>query len=105
MISHNTKKIIATVGVSLLAGLSNYIGHSVGYARGLEDAIPKVDKVQENFVPTNNLEIRIEDMDHSDGKRLPETYINIGDSSYVLMYDRNGRPILKTFSFKIEREE
>ena len=59
--------------------------------------IPKVKEVQSGYVSPLDIKVRCEDLDKSDGNGLPETYFDIRDKSYILMFDSDNTPRLMEY--------
>lgn len=59
--------------------------------------------VQESFVNPRDVKITSADVDKSDGKGRPETYVSIGTNTYAFRYDTNGRPTLSPYRIEPQR--
>lgn len=53
--------------------------------------------VQEGYIAPNKVEITAEDLD---GNGEKETILKVGDDSYALMFDENGKPVLLEYEVK-----
>jgi len=58
---------------------------------------PKEETVQEGFIAPSDLEIKLEDLDHN-GE--PETIIRVGEETYLLKYDQEGKPTIQSYELK-----
>lgn len=82
-----------------ICGLAGVLGYStmnmvVLYLEGSKNSRTPI---QTGYVNPRDVKIDWEDKDKSDGKGLPETYIDIGTNSYAFHYDTNGRPTLTPY--------
>lgn len=68
--------------------------------QALSERVPDIKQVQQGYIAPSKLEIECEDIDKSDGKGLPETYIKIDGTSYVLRYDSLGNPVISRYKIK-----
>ena len=59
--------------------------------------------VQHPFINQRDIGLVTEDLDKSDGKGLPETYLHIGTNRYAFRYDTNGRPVIAPYRVEPQR--
>jgi|SRR3989344_6696393 len=74
--------------------LSSILILGIGFAIYMEKQKSLQQQVQQGFIPKNNLEIRTIDLDKTDRKGIPETYIQIDETLYELRYDEQQRPTI-----------
>ena len=95
----DTRDILTLVATGIFGCIMGIImGTALSTAR--INAIPKENKVQDGFIAPNKLEIICKDLDKSDGKNLPETYIKIGETVYMLRYNPDGKPVIQAYKIK-----
>ena len=94
----------------VILGLGAVVG-SLGFEtlRFRSNYIPNVRDVQSGYVSPLDIKVRCEDLDKSDGKSFPETYVDIGGKSYILRYDSENKPTLMEYDalvpkYKAEKE-
>lgn len=79
------------LGVSLLSSIGDAIFPRKSY--------PATDNVQQGYVIPNKLEIKVGDKDKTDGKNIPETYLDYNENSYVFVLDEKGIPTVQPYEF------
>lgn len=91
----DNKKIDRIVSLFMSTTLGVLIGSLAVLSYTRSNYIPRVKEVQSGYVSPLDLKIRCENLDKSDGK--PETFIDIGNKSYILMYNSDNNPTIMEY--------
>lgn len=85
---------LVCLGGALVTGTALVTSLIVGVGDYNSRKTPSADVVQQGYIDPSRVEIKVED---SDGNGEPETILMIGEESYALRYDADGKPTLTPY--------
>ena len=97
------ENVFDTKEIIIGAVLGGIIGLGVIKIRHLNE-IPHQSYIQSPYIAPSKIEIICEDLDKSDGKGLPETYLKVDGKRYALHYaDGTNTPTLSSYTLEPSR--
>ncbi|MBU2052842.1 MAG: hypothetical protein ABIJ14_03045 [Nanoarchaeota archaeon] len=92
--------MVLPIGLSATLLLGWTIGCLCGYSGVIRKNYWNIHEIQQEYVVPNKLEIIVEDLDKTDGKGIPETYLKYNEKSYALTLDEQGKPRIQDYEYK-----